>query len=143
MRQPLKQLLFFSIYVSIKVMATPSLFYLPQTLAIQNHTFHLEHAVTPKERQLGLMHRESLSSNNAMLFAYQDPQSISVWMKNTLIPLDLIWLDDEFHILAIEYGTPLSTQIHTPQVLATYLLEIKGNLSNDLMIKPGDQFTSK
>ena len=123
-------------------MATPSLFYLPETLSIHNHTFQLEHAITPKEKQLGLMYRETLSSSDAMLFSYQ-PQSISVWMKNTLIPLDLIWLDASFHVLAIEYGTPLSTDIHTPEVMASYFLEIKGGLSNVLIIKPGDRFISK
>lgn len=121
-------------------MASPSLFSLPTTLSIQNHTFKLEHATTPQQRQKGLMYRESISSENAMLFSYSTPQSISVWMKNTFISLDILWLDNSFCVLAIKKGIPLSTAIHTPDVTASYLLEIQGGLTQHLNIKEGDYF---
>jgi uncharacterized protein len=119
-------------------MASPSLFYLPTTLSYNDHQWTLEHAITSKEKQLGLMHRLTYPSDNAMLFVYEEPQPISVWMKNTYIPLDILWLDKDFTVLAIEEGMPLSRKILSPTVNADYLLEIKGGLSSKLKLNVGN-----
>ncbi|MDO5620579.1 MAG: DUF192 domain-containing protein [Paracoccus sp. (in: a-proteobacteria)] len=56
-------------------------------------TFTVEIADTPAERALGLMHRKALEPRHGMLFVYDRPQEVSFWMKDTLIPLDLIFMD--------------------------------------------------
>ena len=56
-------------------------------------SFSIEIADTPDERALGLMHRESMPRGAGMLFVYETPQRASFWMKNTLIPLDIIFAD--------------------------------------------------
>lgn len=102
--------------------------------------FDVELAVTPQEKSQGLMFRETMPSRSGMLFVYKRPQPVSFWMKNTLIPLDMIFLD----------STGLVTRVHenaipgdlTPidggdSVFA--VLEINAGLAARYSIRPGTQ----
>jgi uncharacterized protein len=82
---------------------------------------------TPRQRQIGMMCREHIDPDHGMLFIFRDMKRRSFWMKNTLIPLDIIYIDDEGRIVAIEENaTPLSLQGRSPLEPAKYVLEIGG-----------------
>ena len=100
--------------------------------------FHVEIADTEPARAQGLMHRESLPSASGMLFIYDRPQPVSFWMKNTLLPLDMIFLDERGVVRRVhENARPLDEAPIPggPDVLA--VLEIRGGLARRLGIGPG------
>lgn len=89
--------------------------------------FTVELAQTPEEMTKGLMFRETLEDDAGMLFLYQTPQPVAMWMKNTPLSLDMIFGDDEGNILALyENTTPYSLATIGPVRGTTHVLEIKG-----------------
>ena len=102
-------------------------------------TFQVEIADTPAKRTLGLMNRESLPEDSGMLFIFEDESEKSFWMKNTLIPLDMIFVDSKFEIVHIQKkAEPCKTITCTsyPSVKpAKYVVEINGGLSEKLGIE--------
>ncbi|MFY0691401.1 MAG: DUF192 domain-containing protein [Paracoccaceae bacterium] len=102
--------------------------------------FRVEVADDATERNRGLMFRESLPRMAGMLFLYERPQSVSFWMRNTLIPLDMIFIDPQGRVRAIhENAIPLDeTPIGGgPGLLA--VLEINGGLAGQLGITVGSE----
>lgn len=101
--------------------------------------FSVEIADDAAERARGLMHRESLSPSAGMLFVYEEPQSVSFWMANTLIPLDMIFADRRGMITRIhENAVPLDrTGIFGGEEVFA-VLEINGGLSDSIGFKVGD-----
>ncbi|MBK1636884.1 DUF192 domain-containing protein [Rhodovulum adriaticum] len=100
--------------------------------------FTVELADAPEERSRGLMHRDSLPRAAGMLFIYPTPQRVAFWMKNTLIPLDMLFLDAQGRVVRLhENARPLDeTPIDGgPGVKA--VLEINGGLAARLGIGPG------
>ncbi len=76
-----------------------------------DHNFNIEVATTDQERALGLMFRRSLPENAGMLFLYEQPQPAAMWMKNTLIPLDMVFICPRRQVHRIETNTePFSTR---------------------------------
>lgn len=101
--------------------------------------FSVEIADDPQERAIGLMNRPSMAHSAGMLFIYERPQMVSFWMENTLIPLDMLFIDESGVIARIhENAIPLDrTPIPgTPETLA--VLEINGGLARDIGISEGD-----
>ncbi len=100
--------------------------------------FSVEIADDAGERARGLMHRESMPSGAGMLFIYERPQPVAFWMENTLIPLDMVFLDETGTVVKVhENARPLD---RTPipgegDVLA--VLEINGGLARAIGIAPG------
>ena len=78
---------------------TPSLVFPVQKMELKNEMYKLEIADTVKRKKLGLMYRQSLEKNSGMLFVYSRPGNYRIWMKNTLIPLTVIWLDEQATII--------------------------------------------
>lgn len=68
--------------------------------------FGCEVADTPSERATGLMDRESLPADECMLFVYQEPANLTFWMKNTLIPLDIVFIGEDHRVLNIWEAVP-------------------------------------
>ena len=82
-------------------------------------------ADTPTKRRLGLMYRDYMPQREGMLFAYDEPTFVRMWMKNTQLPLDIIWIDKHKHIIHIETQTkPLSETILAAPSKALFVLEI-------------------
>lgn len=94
-------------------------------IKIDKQTYNVEVASTPEEREIGLMNRNHLDSNTGMFFIFQNVSEVSFWNKNTLIPLDIIWILDNkvkgiSSLRAISNGS-LSVSSPTP---VSYVLEI-------------------
>ncbi|MDW3222195.1 MAG: DUF192 domain-containing protein [Paracoccaceae bacterium] len=100
--------------------------------------FAVEIADDTEERAQGLMHRESMPSSSGMLFVYERPQFLSFWMRNTLIPLDLLFIDAAGRVQKIHHSAqPLDeTPILGGEDL-THVLEINGGLAKAMGITPG------
>ncbi|MFH0739503.1 MAG: DUF192 domain-containing protein [bacterium] len=104
--------------------------------------FTAEIAKTQAQRQQGLMLRESLDQDKAMLFVFETSSVHSFWMKNCLIPLDIIWLDEDYRVLAIKPNNPPCPKTGNcpsinPNVLAKYVLEINAGLSSKIGLQEG------
>jgi len=105
----------------------------------KSHGFTVEMARTPAEQSKGLMFRESLADDRGMLFPYQQPSILSFWMKNTVIPLDIIFIRADGSIESIAANTiPYSLESVSSEELVTAVLEIRGGLAAEKDIKPGD-----
>ncbi len=97
-------------------------------------------ANTEFDRQLGLMHRKSMDENRGMLFIFPDVQVRSFWMRNTEIPLDMIFIDVNKTILNIAKNTtPYSDISYSSSGPAKYVLEVKGGFADRHNISSGDK----
>jgi len=93
-------------------------------LRIGEHSIRAELANTPQTRREGLMYRQRLAASSGMIFVFAGEQRVSMWMKNTLIPLSVAFLDADGRILNIEDMQPGSEQTHSSKGSATYALEV-------------------
>jgi uncharacterized membrane protein (UPF0127 family) len=102
--------------------------------------FSVEMATTEEEKQTGLMHRKELPDGKGMLFDFSPEQQISMWMKNTYISLDMIFIRADGRILRIAENTePLSTKIISSGGLAKGVLEVIAGTAQKYGIQPGDR----
>ncbi|MFC1704117.1 DUF192 domain-containing protein [Candidatus Omnitrophota bacterium] len=113
------------------------------TICFGSDCFEVELAVTPQERISGLMHRRRLSANRGMLFLFEDEFPHGFWMKNTYIPLDIIWLDRDKEIVFIERNVQPcfsdKCQSIVPDVKAMYVLELNAGVANNIGLSEGDR----
>jgi uncharacterized membrane protein (UPF0127 family) len=99
---------------------------------------HVELASTEPERARGLMYRNHLEPDAGMLFLFPEPAPLAFWMKNTLIPLDMLFLDHDRRVVGIVENAAPETE--TPRRVAgqsQYVLEVGGGLSRQWGIEPG------
>jgi uncharacterized membrane protein (UPF0127 family) len=108
------------------------------------HRIDIEVAETDREQQHGLMFRMSLGDNEGMLFPYPSPREITMWMRNTFISLDMIFIraDGTVHRIAAD-TEPHSERIIPSQGDATAVLEMKAGSARRLGLKPGDRVEYK
>lgn len=101
--------------------------------------FRVELALTPAQQQRGLMFRDKLDPYTGMLFDFGTPRIVSMWMMNTLIPLDMVFIAADGRIVNIAANTtPMSTATIQSAGPAKGVLEIAGGTARLLGIKPGD-----
>ncbi|MBT3181008.1 MAG: DUF192 domain-containing protein [Deltaproteobacteria bacterium] len=109
------------------------------TIVVGDVPFSVEIAESDVERAKGLMNRESLPINNGMWFIFPAMGDEQFWMKNTLIPLDIIFIDDNMKVVHIaENAKPESTELIGSPSSFQYVLEINGGLSEVKGIEVGD-----
>ena len=106
----------------------------------KKHRFTVEVARTFEEQATGLMNRQSLAPDRGMIFPFDEQRVASFWMKNTLIPLDMVFVRSDGSIANIEANTvPLSLEpVYSAEPVAA-VLEIAGGRAAELGIKPGDK----
>lgn len=104
-------------------------------------TLDLEIAKTPVDIQVGLMYRRSMGANHGMLFLLGgQPKEISFWMKNTYIPLDMLFVGAEGVIVNIHHNAPPLSEMPIPSVKpVTGVIEINGGRAEELGIEIGDK----
>ena len=106
----------------------------------KNITFNVEVAKTIEERRIGLMYRKKLLNNEGMLFIFPREKIIQLWMKNTYIPLDVIFISENKVIVDIKKNMEkLSETIVKSKVKSRYVLEFNAGLINKLNIEIGDK----
>lgn len=102
--------------------------------------FSVEMATTDEEKQTGLMYRKELADGKGMLFDFNPEQEVSMWMKNTYVSLDMIFIRADGRILRIAENTePLSTRIISSGGPARAVLEVVAGTAQKYGIRPGDR----
>ena len=108
--------------------------------ADKQHAFNVEIADSQTERNRGLMFRDVLAPMDGMLFEFEQQQVASIWMKNTSIFLDVLFVRADGRILKIEHSAkPYSLRSMTSEAPVAAVLELAGGQVNALGIKPGDR----
>ncbi len=106
----------------------------------KSHAFTVEVAKTPPEQARGMMFRTELADDAGMFFPYDKPEMLSFWMKNTFIPLDIIFIRQDGSIESIAANAiPHSLESIPSGEPAIAVLEIRGGLAGELGIEPGDR----
>lgn len=103
--------------------------------------FTVELALTPDQQSRGLMFREQMDEDRGMLFVFEEEGIHPFWMKNTLIPLDIIWIDSEKEVVFISRDTQPCRSAACPTINpgteAKYVLEINAGLSEQMGLSVG------
>ena len=131
-------------------LASPAQMSLGQTMPISakaiiaGQEILLEVARTPSEQAMGLMYRKSLPANRGMLFPFNPPQPVYFWMKNTLIPLDMVFLRNGV-VQNIAANVPPCTSdpcpTYGPGTTVDQVIELQGGRTAELGLKKGDRVT--
>ncbi|MGD9649248.1 MAG: DUF192 domain-containing protein [Dongiaceae bacterium] len=102
--------------------------------------FQVELALTPQAQAQGLMFRKQVEAGKGMLFVFPQNQPLYFWMKNTLIPLDMVFIDDKWMVRHIHPNAKPKDETLIPSLApAKFVLEIAGGESERLGIKKGDR----
>ncbi len=101
------------------------------------HKVIAEVASIPSDRAQGLMHRKKLKDNEGMLFVYPQPHVTGMWMKNTLIPLSVAFIDEKGVIINVEEMKPQTLDAHMAKAPAKYSLEMNSGWFKKRKLGPG------
>ncbi len=110
--------------------------------AARNQIFYTKVLKTPDEMRKGLMHVKELAENSGMLFLFEKPQIANMWMKDTFIPLDMIFINERNEIIKIiENAKPNSLEVLSSDAYVAMVLEINGGIAKKHGIRVGDSIT--
>ncbi len=116
-------------------------------VCFNEHCFVVELAKTPAERARGLMFREKMDKDKGMLFIFDSEELNSFWMKNTLIPLDIIWIDENKEVVFLkENFLPCleeNCETVSPSERAKYVLEVNAGIAKEIGLAPGARLIFK
>jgi len=105
----------------------------------RERSFQVEIADTPAKRELGLQYRRELGADQGMIFLFPNESQQTFWMKNTPIPLDMIFISHDRKIVGIvEQATPFNLDSRSVNGASQYVLEINGGLSRKYGFMKGD-----
>jgi uncharacterized membrane protein (UPF0127 family) len=108
--------------------------------ATGEHPIKIEVARTTEQKALGLMFRKSVPQGTGMLFPYDTPQEITMWMRNTYVPLDMVFIRRDGTVHRVEERTePLSERVISSGGPVTAVLELAAGEAQRFQIKPGDR----
>ena len=111
-----------------------------ETAAGQRHAVTVELARTEPERMRGLMQRERLAPDAGMLFLFDETEDHSFWMKDTLIPLDMIFVDEGGRVVGVvERAAPLTLSPREVGAPSRYVLEVNGGWAASHGVRAGDR----
>jgi uncharacterized membrane protein (UPF0127 family) len=108
-------------------------------VVIGGKSFRIEVARTDEQKREGLMNRKSLGQREGMIFVYETDQHLAFWMKNTTIPLTLVFLSKEGQITQIEQLKPLSLKSVVSERAVRYGLELPAGVLEELGVEVGDR----
>lgn len=104
------------------------------------HSLSLELADTPEEREIGLMNRQSMPDGHGMLFDFKESRPVTMWMKNTLIPLDMLFMDASGTITRVATNAqPMSLDLIRSGGPVSYVLELNAGTAARYKAKKGDR----
>jgi uncharacterized membrane protein (UPF0127 family) len=108
--------------------------------ATGKHTYTVEVAESPQEKARGLMFRRSMPRDHGMIFLHYPPRRATMWMRNTYISLDMIFISEQGTVLRIEANTePFSTDVIESGGIAKAVLELNAGEAARIGLKPGDR----
>ena len=107
--------------------------------ATGTHGFTIEVADTPAARSAGLMFRTDMDDDHGMLFVFERTQRLSFWMKDTPMPLDLVFIGEDGRVVAIRWGEPFSLASIAPLTPSRFVLELKAGTAQKAGIREGDR----
>lgn len=113
------------------------------SVCIKENCFYVESVKKEAERERGLMNREKLDKDSGMLFLFEKNDVYPFWMKNTLIPLDIVWINEDRKIVYISKDNKPCVESDCPQInpgiVSRYVLEINAGISSDIGLEIGDE----
>lgn len=104
-----------------------------------DRSFTIEVADEEHERSAGLMYRQAMDDDHGMLFVFQQTRPVGFWMRNTPMPLDLVFIGEDGAVRAIEPGIPFSDATITAGVPVRFVLELKSGIAQKTGIAAGDR----
>ncbi len=103
------------------------------------HAFEVEVAQTPQEREKGLMFRRSMPQNRGMIFDFHKEDVVLMWMKNTYIPLDMIFVSSGGRVVSVTHeAAPMSETIISSQAPAYAVIELNAGVAKEIGVAVGD-----
>lgn len=134
---------FFSLMTSMTVLVCASCSADEPKVELKGRHFTVEIADTPDTRALGLMFREQLGEEQGMLFVFDRAAPRSFWMKNTRIPLDIMYFDEQLQLVSVSENTPPCRTSRCPgypsEGPAQYVLELNAGKAAELGVTSGDR----